>query len=53
MHGERIGVAQSPVVAASYLAVSVILFLAYKFAAPAPKPAEEPSHGHAPEGVPA
>ncbi len=42
MHGERIGVGQTPVVAVSYLVVSVILAGAAKFAAVAPMPVEEP-----------
>jgi AGZA family xanthine/uracil permease-like MFS transporter len=49
MHGERIGIGQTPVVAVSYLAVSGLLLACSKFAVVAPKPAEEPEHGHASE----
>lgn len=45
MHGEKIGVAESPIVAASYLVVSVILMGCAKFAVVAPKPVEELEHG--------
>ncbi len=38
MHGERIGVAQSPVVAASYLAVSAVLLACAQRVAPATSP---------------
>lgn len=39
MHGEAIGVGQTPVVAASYLALAVIMLACARFAAaPAPKP---------------
>jgi AGZA family xanthine/uracil permease-like MFS transporter len=40
MHGERIGIGQTPVVAASYAAVAVILFGCARFAQVAAKPAE-------------
>jgi AGZA family xanthine/uracil permease-like MFS transporter len=40
MHGERIGIGQSPVVALSYLIVSVIMAGCAKFAIVAPKPVE-------------
>jgi AGZA family xanthine/uracil permease-like MFS transporter len=43
MHGEAIGFGQTPVVAASYLAVAAILFGCAKFAVPAPA-VETPSH---------
>jgi AGZA family xanthine/uracil permease-like MFS transporter len=46
MHGERIGFAQTPVVAVSYLIVSVILLGCSKFAVVAPKPAEELPEPH-------
>ncbi len=47
MHGERIGIGQTPVIAVSYLAVSVIMAACAKFAVVAPKPTEEPEHeGH-------
>ncbi len=49
MHGERIGIGQTPVVAVSYLAVSGLLLVCSKFAVVAPKPAEEPEHGQASE----
>ncbi|HSD38040.1 MAG TPA: hypothetical protein VLC92_11075 [Rhodocyclaceae bacterium] len=45
MHGEAIGVAQSPVMALSYLVVAAILVGCGKFAVVAPKPAEV-EHGH-------
>lgn len=46
MHGERIGLAQTPVVALSYLIMSGILLACAKFAVVAPKPAEAPEHAH-------
>jgi AGZA family xanthine/uracil permease-like MFS transporter len=46
MHGEKIGVAVTPTVAASYLIVSGILLGCAKFAVVAPKPAEEPEGIH-------
>ncbi len=46
MHGEKIGIGQSPVVAVSYLAVSVILAACAKFAILATKPAEEIMESH-------
>jgi AGZA family xanthine/uracil permease-like MFS transporter len=49
MHGERIGVAQSPMMAASYLVMAGVLFGCAKFATVTPKPAEEPEHGALPE----
>jgi AGZA family xanthine/uracil permease-like MFS transporter len=57
MHGERIGVAQTPTVAVSYLAISFIFLACAKFAVVVPKAAEEQgeeelSHS-APELVPA
>ncbi|HKP61126.1 MAG TPA: hypothetical protein VJV78_30555 [Polyangiales bacterium] len=52
MHGERIGVFESPVVAASYLAVACVLY-ACKFATvTAAPPADEHEHAHAPDPVP-
>lgn len=42
IHGEAIGVGQTPLVASSYLAVAVLLFACAKFAVPASKPAEMP-----------
>ena len=46
MHGERIGFAQTPVVAVSYLIVSGILFACAKLVVVAPKPAEAPEDAH-------
>ena len=43
MHGEHIGFAQSPAVAASYLGVAIVLF-ACRYTAVSPKPVER--HGH-------
>ncbi len=47
MHGEAIGVAQSPVMALSYLVVAGVLAGCAKFAAVAAKPAEVEHGGHA------
>lgn len=47
MHGERIGVGQSVVVAVSYLIMSGILIACAKFAVVAPKPVEAVVHGEA------
>jgi AGZA family xanthine/uracil permease-like MFS transporter len=44
IHGEAIGVGQSPTVAISYLGVAAILFGCAKYAAVAPKPAEMLGH---------
>ncbi len=44
IHGEAIGVGQTPLVAISYLGVAVILFGCAKYAAVAPKPAETAGH---------
>ncbi len=44
IHGEAIGVGQTPLVAISYLGVAVILFGCAKYAAVAPKPAELAGH---------
>lgn len=52
MHGERIGIGQSPIVALSYGVVAGMFLAAFKFAVVAPKPAEEPA-GHGVESVPA
>jgi AGZA family xanthine/uracil permease-like MFS transporter len=51
MHGEKIGIGQTPVVAASYLAVSFVLLGCAKFALVEPKPAEieETLDGELPE----
>ena len=40
MHGEKIGIGESPVVALSYLIVSIVMAGCAKFAVVAPKPAE-------------
>jgi AGZA family xanthine/uracil permease-like MFS transporter len=40
MHGEKIGVGETPVVAASYLIVAVLLFVCAKVTVPAAAPAE-------------
>jgi AGZA family xanthine/uracil permease-like MFS transporter len=52
MHGEKIGVAQTPILALSYLVMGGILMACSKFAVMAPKPVEEMEHGHA-ESLPA
>jgi AGZA family xanthine/uracil permease-like MFS transporter len=47
MHGEQIGIGQSPTVAVSYLMVGVVLAGCARFAVVAPKPAEEMEpHAH-------
>jgi AGZA family xanthine/uracil permease-like MFS transporter len=46
MHGERIGFAQTPVVAVSYFIVAAIFFGCAKFVALAPKPAKEEHEPH-------
>jgi AGZA family xanthine/uracil permease-like MFS transporter len=51
MHGERIGIAQSPMMAASYLITAGLLFGCAKFATVSPKPEEEPEHGALPEAA--
>lgn len=51
MHGEKIGVAESPIVAASYVIVALVLGGCAKFATVSPKPAEEPEHGVLPEAA--
>ncbi len=48
MHGERIGVGMTPVVALSYLAVAGVLFGAARLCNIVPRPAAEP----APHGAP-
>jgi AGZA family xanthine/uracil permease-like MFS transporter len=54
MHGERIGLGQTPVIAVSYLAVAVLLAGCGKFAVVVPKAAEahEEEHLSANEGLP-
>jgi AGZA family xanthine/uracil permease-like MFS transporter len=44
MHGEAIGIAQTPVVAVAYLGVAGVLFACGKFAVVSPKPAEHAEH---------
>jgi AGZA family xanthine/uracil permease-like MFS transporter len=44
IHGEAIGIGQTPLVAISYVGVAVILFGCAKYAAVAPKPAEMAGH---------
>jgi len=44
IHGEAIGVGQTPLVAISYLGVAIILFGCAKYAAVTPKPAESAGH---------
>jgi AGZA family xanthine/uracil permease-like MFS transporter len=51
MHGEAIGIGQTPVVAVSYLLVAIILFVCSKFAVVAAKPSEE-SGEHAAVAIP-
>jgi len=41
MHGERIGIGETPVVAASYLLVSILFFGCSKFAGVVDKPVTE------------
>jgi AGZA family xanthine/uracil permease-like MFS transporter len=53
MHGEAIGFGQSPVVAVSYLMVSLVLVGCSKFATAAPAPAEEEEPLHEAEPQPA
>ena len=45
MHGERIGLAQSPGVAVGYLMVALFLTACAKFAHATPLPAHKPDHG--------
>ncbi len=47
MHGEKIGVMQTPVVAVSYLIMAGIFAASAKLVVVAPKPAEAPIHGEA------
>jgi AGZA family xanthine/uracil permease-like MFS transporter len=46
MHGEAIGIGQTPVVATSYLGIAAVLMGCAKFAQVAPKPAEVEHHEH-------
>jgi AGZA family xanthine/uracil permease-like MFS transporter len=52
IHGEAVGLAKSPAVAVSYLAVAAILFGCARYAAVAARPAEMP-HGRAVSATPA
>jgi AGZA family xanthine/uracil permease-like MFS transporter len=47
IHGEAIGVDQTPTVAFAYLAVAAILFVCFKYATFHPHPAELHAHGDA------
>jgi adenine/guanine/hypoxanthine permease len=50
MHGEAIGIGESPVVALSYLSIAAVLVGCAKFAEIEAKPVEhEPAHGPLPE----
>jgi AGZA family xanthine/uracil permease-like MFS transporter len=49
MHGEAIGIAQTPLVAVSYLGVAALLLGCARFAVVAPKPTELAAHGGLPE----
>jgi AGZA family xanthine/uracil permease-like MFS transporter len=51
MHGEKIGIAESPIVAVSYVMVALVLGACAKFAVVAPKPAEEPEHVALPDAA--
>ena len=53
MHGEAIGIAESPVVAVSYLAVAGFMLGCAKFAVVAPAPVPESTHEHGPLPAPA
>jgi adenine/guanine/hypoxanthine permease len=44
IHGEKIGLGQTPIVAISYLAVAAVLVYCAKFAIVAPKPVELEEH---------
>ncbi len=46
MHGERIGIAVTPVVAIGYLAVAAVLFACAKLCVVAPRPVAEEPAGH-------
>ena len=47
MHGEQVGIAQSPLVSSSYLLVSLLLVACAKYAAPAPSGISEPEGSEA------
>jgi len=51
IHGERIGIAQTPAVALSYLAVAAVLVYCAKFAIVTAKPAEIEHHGELRQAV--
>lgn len=55
MHGEAIAIAQTPVVAVSYLVLSGVFYARGKFALPGTQgsaPASEPPPAHAEEAAP-
>jgi AGZA family xanthine/uracil permease-like MFS transporter len=52
MHGEAIGIGQSPTVAVSYLGVAAMLYACARYASLAPKMAENHGHESAPAGLP-
>jgi len=45
MHSERIGLAQSPAIAAGYVIVALFLAACAKFSGVTPLPPETPAHG--------
>jgi AGZA family xanthine/uracil permease-like MFS transporter len=51
IHGEKIGIAQTPAVSVSYLAVAAVLVYCAKFAVVTPKPAEIEHHGELTQAV--
>ena len=56
MHGETIGIGQTPTVAISYLGVGGLLFACARYAAPASRPAAAdsgPHEAHVAEAAPA
>jgi len=53
MHGEKIGIGQTPVVAVSYLVFSVILVACSRFAVVTPRPVEHMDEGAEPVSSPA
>jgi len=52
MHGEEIGVGQSPAVALSYLGVAAVLYGCAKFATVSPPAAEHSEAGHHEGAIP-
>jgi AGZA family xanthine/uracil permease-like MFS transporter len=53
MHGEAIGIGQTPVVAISYFTVAGLLFVCAKFASTSPAPAAHEEHEHVHDALPA